>query len=66
MDDVPELNSFDSSYRAVIESMSPAERKEMFSRYCLVAIEAENTGEAEKPSVNAIDETAHRLSGIFQ
>ena len=31
MDDVPELTSFDSSYRAVIEAMSPAERREMFS-----------------------------------
>ena len=31
MDDVPELNSFDASYRSVIESMSPAERREMFS-----------------------------------
>lgn len=31
MDDVPELNFFDASYRSTIASMSPAERREMFS-----------------------------------
>jgi 3',5'-cyclic AMP phosphodiesterase CpdA len=31
MDDVPELNSYDASYRDLIQAMSPKERREMFS-----------------------------------
>lgn len=31
MDDVPELNSYDASYRDLIKAMSPEERREMFS-----------------------------------
>ena len=31
MDEAPELTSYESSYRSVIEAMTPAERREMFS-----------------------------------
>jgi Icc protein len=31
MDDEPELTSYESSYRPMIEAMTPEERREMFS-----------------------------------